>query len=141
MDRLHDVATLLVSSWIISGGKARIPTSHGLLDRALRDAQSHFPEWARAELHFVDSRVGLQCVELPEILGAAQSAELTSAPNPSYRYAEATIDDWAAKILLHRLKVSELQARELGESLRKGVAAAQQRQSEFERERAAAGAA
>src|ERR1035437_6192946 len=79
---------LLMSAWVLSGEQPddmSMPSSHGVLDRALQAAfeQGAFPEWAREALHFADSRVGLRCVELPEMLAWAQSAQMTAAPNPS----------------------------------------------------------
>ena len=118
MDRLHDVARLLVSSLALATGENRkIATSHGVLDRAIKDAFDRFPEWARKELHIADSRVGWQCVELPAILGWAQAAELTSAPNPYYRLTELQVSERVARILLKRLEVPEQDAKLLGEAM------------------------
>ena len=85
MQHALDTTELLIASWILGEGGDRIPASHGILDRALKIAveREAFPDWFREELHFVDSRVGLQCVELPELLDWAQTALLTTAPNPS----------------------------------------------------------
>jgi hypothetical protein len=115
MNKIKNIAQLLVASWSLSE-KKRIPTSHGVLDRALKDAYDAgmFPPWANGVLHFVDSRVGLQCVELPEILEWAQDAQLTTAPNPSYRYTEIQISDRVAEKLLQRVGVSQEDARKLG---------------------------
>jgi hypothetical protein len=123
MDRLHDVARLLISSLALASGKdkSQIPTSHGILDRAIRDALELFPEWARKEIHIADSRVGWQCVELPAILGWAQAAELTSAPNPSYRFTQLQVSPRVAQILLKRLDVPEAAAKLLGEAIMKSI--------------------
>jgi hypothetical protein len=123
MKKLHEFAQLLVASWRLGANKNKIPTSHGVLDRALKIAydQNAFPEWARSSLRFTDSRVGIQCVELPEILDWAQSAELTSAPNPSYSVADIKVSDRAARILLRRIGVDETQARSLGAILENAV--------------------
>ena len=119
MDRLHDVARLLISSLTLATGEEhkRIPTSHGILDRAIRDALSRFPDWAQKEIHIADSRVGWQGVELPAILGWAQAAEMTSAPNPYYRETELQVTARVARILLKRLDVSEQSAKLLGEAM------------------------
>jgi hypothetical protein len=115
MNQIHNITQLLVSSLILSG-ISKIPTSHGLLDRALKAAydEGAFPDWVRREMHFVDSRIGLQCIELQEILTWAQNAELTTAPNPSYRYADVQISSRAANQLLRRIGVSEDHARQWG---------------------------
>jgi hypothetical protein len=123
MDRLHDLARLLVSSLALASEKEKpqIPTSHGILDRAIRDAYTLFPEWAQKEIHIADSRVGWQCIELPAILGWAQAAELTSAPNPTYRLTELQVSPRVARILLKRLDVPEAGAKLLGEAIMKGI--------------------
>lgn len=120
MSQILDIAQLLVACWTLSGKENKIPTSHGLLDRVLEAAcnTNKLPEWACKELHFVDSRIGLQCVELPAILDWAQKAELTKAPNPSYKFAEIQVSEWVAKKLLKQLKVSEDNAIKWGRSLR-----------------------
>jgi hypothetical protein len=120
MKRLHEFAQLLVASWKIGTKDNKIPTSHGILDRALKAAldQNALPEWAKDSLRFTDARVGIQCVELPEILDWAQTAELTSAPNPSYSQADIKVSENVALILLRRLGVDEVQARNLGAILR-----------------------
>ena len=128
MDRLHDVARLLISSLALAIGEKdrKIPTSHGILDRAIKDALERFPEWARKEIHIADSRVGWQCIELPAILGWAQAAELTSAPNPYYRLTELQVGSRVAKILLKRLEVPEEDAKLLGEALMASINSHQQ---------------
>lgn len=123
MDRLHDVARLLISSLVLAKdteGK-RIPTSHGLLDKAIQDSLAYFPAWAKEEIHMADSRVGLRCVEVPEILGWAQAAELTSAPNPYYREMELNASPYVAGVLLKRLGVSVNEGRELGQALLRSI--------------------
>src|SRR5262245_52648817 len=119
MDKIQEVAQLLVSSWSMTVGEESeraIPTSHGVLDRALKliSTTAVFPGWARDSLHFVDSRIGLQCVELPTILDWAQKAELTATPNPSYRLTQVQISPVVARKLLRRLAIDEQVALELG---------------------------
>lgn len=128
MKTIHDLARLLVASWVLAkDDEQRIPTSHGLLDRALQRVVDHprFPAWAKAMLHFVDSRAGLQCVELLTILKRAQEAELTTAPNPTYRFTDVEISSAVARRLLRYIDVSEDDAREIGEALREAIAEAQ----------------
>jgi len=120
MNRPHEIAQLLVACWALGTRESKIPTSHGLLDKALERArdQGAFPPWVRDNLHFVHSRIGLQCVELPLILDWAQSAELTSVPNPSYSYTELRVSSDVARILLKRLGISESDATAWGKMLK-----------------------
>ncbi len=120
MNDIHRLAQLIVSCWRMSGPIARIPTSNGLLDRAMKAVwdSGGFPEWAHERLHFADSRIGLQCVELPSILEWAQRSQLTSAPNPSYETTDVQISDRVAQRLLNELQITVAQGKELGISLR-----------------------
>jgi hypothetical protein len=132
MSELHRLAKLLVCSWTLGETERQdLPTSHGILDRALQLVREEggFPEWAWKELHFADSRVGLQCVELPDILDWAQTAELTEVPNPSYRRTRIKIDQGTARRLLSSLNIAEDEARRWGETLRQK---ARQAVEEFE---------
>lgn len=126
MRHLLDTTELLVASWILAGDGDRIPTSHGILDRALKTviAKGAFPEWLREQLHFADSRIGLQCVELPSLLDWAQRAQLTTAPNPSYQSTQVQISPRAARRILPDLEVTEEQAAKWGKLLREAVSEA-----------------
>ena len=125
MPHLLDVAELLIASWILGGDDEddRIPTSHGILDRALElvVARGAFPPEVRDELHFVDSRVGLRCVELPEILVWAQRALLTTVPNPTYQSTQIQISPKAAHRILSELGHTAEDASKWGGLLRRAV--------------------
>lgn len=123
MRHLLDTTELLVASWILAGDGDRIPTSHGILDRALKKvvAEGAYPDWLREQLHFADSRIGLQCVELPSLLDWAQRAQLTTAPNPSYQSTQVQISPRAALRILPDLDVTEEQAVSWGKLLRDAV--------------------
>ena len=120
-----DTIEVVISSWILcgDGDHDRIPTSHGILDRALQAALDHgaFPSWVRDELNFVDSRIGLQCVELPSLLNWAQRAQLTTAPKPTYHSTQVQISRDAALRILSELDVSAEDATKWGAILRKAV--------------------
>jgi len=128
MTQLTEAAQLLVSCWALATDQERIPTSHGLLDQALKVAfdSGAFPAWLRERLHFVDARMGLECVELPAILNRAQEALLTVNPNPSYQYTQVRIKKDLAKELLSELEVSEHDAAEWGKVLYETVKHAEQ---------------
>jgi hypothetical protein len=98
-----------------------------MLDRALKISveAGNFPDWFRNSLHFVDSRMGLQCVELPIVLDWAQKGKLTNAPNPTYQSTEVQLSNLVARKLLRRLEVSEADARKWGNGLRQALAQAE----------------
>jgi hypothetical protein len=131
---MHDVAQMLVSCWVLSDEEDRsIPTSHGLLDRALYRTMeaTAFPDWMRQELQFTDSRIGLQCVGLPDVLDWAQRSELTSAPNPSYHSLQVQISPRVARRLLRDLGVAEDDAASWGKALREGLEKAKDELMEY----------
>lgn len=115
------IAELMAASWILSDNDPRIPTSHGILDRGLRDAIAGgaFPTWAKTRLHFVDSHVGLQCVELPAILDWAQRSQLATACSS---YLTIQVSRQAVRVLLRDLGVDETQTVEWGHRLRVAIA-------------------
>lgn len=118
---IYDVAEFVVASWRLANGDQRIPTSHGILDRALHElvrSGSDIPDWVRDRLTFVDTRVGLRCLELPEILDSAQENGLTSEPNPTYVTTAIRVDNLICRRMLRDLGVSEASARRWGERIR-----------------------
>lgn len=119
--RVYDVAELVVASWKLANGTERMPTSHGILDNALRDllkVEADVPEWVRDTLTFADTRVGLRCLELPELLDAAQENGLTSEPNPTYVTTAIKVDELLCRRMLRDLGVSEDAARRWGARIR-----------------------
>lgn len=130
-----DTIEVLIISWILGGesDRDRIPTSHGILDRALQAAvdQGAFPSWFHEELTFVDSRIGLQCVELPSLLNWAQRAQLTTAPNPTYHSTQVQISRDAALKILSELNLAEEDATKWGTVLRQAVDTERESMSDF----------
>ena len=137
MTKLQDIAELLVASWVLSttanSDVDMLPTSHGLLDLALERAlkAGAFPNSWRDRLHFVDSRIGLQCVELQAVIDVAQRAEFTSEPNPSYKATRVKIGPRAAKALLRRHGIEEDRAKDWGAQLHRAVAEAKANLEQF----------
>ena len=119
MAQLLDIAELLVASWALAGKGNGISTSHRILDRALKEAIWHdsCPKWVRDSLHFSDSRIGLQCIELPSLLDWSQRAQLTSAPNPSQQSVQVQISPSAAQHLLRQLEVPVEDAKSWGKNI------------------------
>lgn len=132
MRPFQDLTEILISAWIIADGDTHIPTANGLFDRALFAVvqQGAFPAWARERLHFVDTRVGLQCVELPAVWDWAQRAQLASTPTPTSQLAEVLVSRRAALLMLEDLGVSEDDARRWGMLLRRALREAERQQLE-----------
>ena len=63
---------------------------------------------------FADTRVGLRCLELPEILDRAQESYLTSEPNPTYVSTAVKIDELVSLRILRDLGIGAEQARAWG---------------------------
>ena len=107
----YDRAEVLATIWRLGAGEERLPTSHGILDRALRDTLSELPQELQG-LSFGVTAVGLRCYELPDILLAAQEALLTTEPNPTYLSSLITLsEDTAREIALsHGISTSDARA-------------------------------
>jgi len=110
-------AELLMAIWKLGSDDERLPTSHGILDRALFDCRDDLPATLRDNLHFGQTNVGLRCYELPDILLAAQDALLTSEPNPTYLSTNVMIDEEMARRIAVRNGLSTKIAREIGGKL------------------------
>lgn len=126
MRELFELAEFLTASWRLANAEARMPTSHGVLDKALFDLKDQLPPRYRDVLSFGRTRVGFRCYELPEILYCAQANLLTSEPNPTYLTTTIQIEDGTARRILRRLGVDPKQGLEFGKQL---MSAAQQAQS------------
>ena len=127
----YDKAELLTALWRLgSGDELRLPTSHGILDRALKDCLDDLPTELADELTFGETSVGLRYYELPDILLAAQEAEFTTEPNPTYLSSVITLDEVAARqaVVAHGLITEH--ARRIGSKLRERVQAVQRRSKE-----------
>lgn len=117
----YAIAELLTALWRLGAPEERMPTSHGILDRALYDLRDALPEELVGELTFSKSNVGLRCLQLPAILLAAQEALLTSEPNPTYLSTEVTLGEDLARQIAVGAGLTTKQARELGSRLRDAV--------------------
>jgi hypothetical protein len=116
-----DHAEILASLWKLGAGDELLPTSHGILDRALKDCLLDLPDALRNDLSFGITSVGLRCYEIPDILLAAQEALLTSEPNPTYLATEVTLNDDRARQIVLSHGLSTDQARKIGRELKASV--------------------
>lgn len=125
----YDQAEMLVALWRLGADGDMMPTSHGILDRALESLKEHLPP-VLSTLTFSATGVGLRSYELPDILLAAQEAMLTSEPNPTYLSTLVTIqENEAAEIALaNGLNVND--ATILGKALREKVNALKSQNAE-----------
>lgn len=121
MANRYEQAELLVALWKLGAGDERIPTSHGILDRALNSCLSKLPEPLKRGLTFGKTSVGLRCYQLPNILLAAQEAMLTSEPNPTYQASLVSIDESRARQIVVSSGLSTSDAKRIGEELRSQV--------------------
>lgn len=125
----YDYAELIAALWKLGAAQERMPTSHGILDRALESVQPSLPEEYRKGLTFGITSVGMRCFELPDILLAAQDALLTSEPNPTYLTTEITLSEGSARQIIVRNGLSTAEAREIGKNLKAHVDELRQRWS------------
>jgi hypothetical protein len=119
----YESAELLTALWHLGGAQERMPTSHGILDRALFRVRDALPEALADTLTFSNTSVGLRCFELPAILLAAQDSLLTSEPNPTYLSTDVLLEEGDARQIVVGAKLSTKEARSIGQQLRAAVAA------------------
>ncbi|MBL0951115.1 MAG: hypothetical protein IBJ08_10595 [Pseudomonas sp.] len=117
----YQIAELLTALWRLGAPDERMPSSHGILDRALFELREVLPDTLVHGLTFSNSSVGLRCLQLPSILLAAQEALLTSEPNPTYLSTQVTLDDDLARQIAVGAGLSTSEARRLGGMLRDAV--------------------
>jgi hypothetical protein len=121
-DRI-EIAELLTALWRLGAPGERMPTSHGILDRALYAVHSSLPARLREALTFSRTSVGLRCLELPYILLSAQEALLTSEPNPTYLATDVILEEDAARQIVVGASISTRDARAIGGALYDAVRA------------------
>ena len=130
---MQQIADVLIASWALAQEKRPLPTSRGVLDRALETVVNggHFPEFFKTELHFVDTRLGKRCAELGEVLTWAQASEQTSDPNPSYLSTVPKAGQLAALSILYDLDIDAEKARQWGYALAAAIQQENSRLREF----------
>ncbi|MGJ5055251.1 hypothetical protein ACQR2B_17505 [Bradyrhizobium oligotrophicum] len=121
-------AALLAALWRLGSGGKKMPTSHGILDRALNECVPVLPAALTTSLSFGNTSVGLRCYELPDILLAAQEALITSEPNPTYLSTDVTLGDGEARQIVLSHGISTADAKAIGQKL---VAAAAEIETQF----------
>jgi hypothetical protein len=118
MSNRFESATLIAALWRLGSEKGkRMPTSHGILDRALNACIDDLPPRLKSDLSFGNTAVGLRCFELPDILLAAQEALITSEPNPTYLSTYVTLDESEARQIVLSFGLSTAAGRSVGEKL------------------------
>jgi hypothetical protein len=118
----YDHAELLAAVWLLGAGEKKgLPTSHGILDKALHQVYDFLPEGLKGALTFGVTGVGFRCYELPTILLTAQEALLTTEPNPRYKESLVTIDEDAARQIVVEHGLSSAEAKSIGEKLASAV--------------------
>lgn len=126
MSRIEQ-AELLTALWRLGAASEQLlPTSHGILDKALEETLDELPERLREGLSFRVSGVGLRSYELPDILLAAQEANLTSEPNYTYLTTVVKLDEDAARQIALLNGLSTAKARRIGQKIAAAVARIQE---------------
>lgn len=129
MSSRFESAALLAALWRLGSEKGkRMPTSHGILDRALKASFDNLPDVLRSNLSFGNTTVGLRCYELPDILLAAQEALITSEPNPTYLSTDVTLEESEARQIVLSFGLSTAAGTTAGAKL---VAAAAEIEKQF----------
>lgn len=119
----YEQAELLTALWRLGAlPEQLLPTSHGILDKALEETLDDLPQQLREALTFRVSGVGLRSYELPDILLAAQEANLTSEPNYTYLTTVVKLDEDAARQIALLNGLSTTKAREIGQRIAAAVA-------------------
>jgi hypothetical protein len=118
---LYERAELLAALWKLGAPDQLLPTSHGILDKALSETFEVLPHELQDGLTFRVSSVGLRSYELPDILLAAQEALLTSEPNPTYLKTVVTLDEDSARQIVLGYGISTAEARKIGGRIAEAV--------------------
>lgn len=102
MAERYDQAEILAALWKLGSKGKPMPTSRGILDRALHAMASDLPQ-PLSTVKFSVTGVGFRCLELPDILLAAQEAMLTSEIGPAYISTQITLskDEAAVTAIRH----------------------------------------
>jgi hypothetical protein len=120
--RVHyELANFVVSAWKLAQKGERMPTSLGVLDRALETVVKDLPERFSNALRFVDMPVGRLCVELPDILRSASESYLITEPSFCHNTVGIKIGAARAMDLLDDLDIDITAAAAFGRKLAAAV--------------------
>lgn len=117
----YEIAEALASSWRLGDETdAMMPLGGGLLDRAV-ELLREVPYFG--DLTFSDTAVGRRCLEMPDILLAAQEIMLIEAVSPAFTHAAVKLDTVSARMMAVGLGMSTAEAAEIGRNLRESAGA------------------
>ncbi|MCS4088779.1 hypothetical protein [Rhizobium sp. BK176] len=120
--RVHyELANFVVSAWKLAQKDERIPTSLGVLDRALEMVIDDLPERFSSALRFAEMPVGRLCVELPDILSCASESYLITEPSYGHDTVGIRISAARAMDLLDDLDIDIAVAATFGRKLATAV--------------------
>jgi hypothetical protein len=123
-----EFAEFLAAAWRLAHPQSNdvcMPTSHGVLDRALYELRDELPEKLRGVLSFGNTRVGFRCYELSDILFSAQANMLTSEPNPTYLTTEIQIGEETARRILFKRHLDPDTCEQFGKKLTAAIESVQ----------------
>ena len=119
MKLLTEFAEFLVASWRLANGDVRMPTRGGVLDYALQSSTDSLPDRFKGFLTFGNTRAGLRCDELADIMWQA-CAQLLVGPSDEAG-VRVLVDEDAARRLLLRRDLEAAEAVRFGARLRGAI--------------------
>lgn len=133
-EQLH-TAYWLICSWASSTTTPALPVSDGSLALALKQMQEagELPDWIANKLHFAESRTGLVCVELEDILNMAQTAQIAEPADTTYRSLQHNTNLQTREYYLRIIDMRLPTARNYGRILRNRVQAIQSQLATYPR--------
>lgn len=113
-----DRAELLIALFALGSRGETLDLRGGVLDRALHSVRTSLPGVLSDEhLTFSVTSIGLRCLDLPEILMAAQEMLLINVISPGFVSAEITIDEGYARQIAINHDLKTCKAREIGDQI------------------------
>lgn len=118
MPTRSEQAELLIALFALGCRGETLDLRGGVLDRTLHSVKTSLPGALSDEhLTFSVTSVGLRCLELPEILVAAQEMLLINVISPGFVSAEITIDEGSARQITFEHELTSKDAADVGRIL------------------------
>jgi hypothetical protein len=113
----YDVAQAIAASWRLGAGTAALPVSGRLLDHAVAECLQLFPAYMQGYFMVSQGR----CLDLPDILDAAESSMMIQTNGTDFLTARVVADEGHAYRMALEVGLSKAQAVVLGQALKASV--------------------